>query len=128
MQKELQQIKDASEGLLFISETDHPFEVVEFKSDNIEKEIKRLAQKPADALIEKQAIDYFFRNMVKTYPGYFEEQQSIAFRFLKLQELLKQALKDVQVYRVGSIQVDVFIIGRLHDGSFGGLKTKVVET
>ena len=128
MQKELQQIKDASEGLLFISETDHPFEVVEFKSDNIEKEIKRLAQKPADALIEKQAIDYFFRNMVKTYPGYSEEQQSIAFRFLKLQELLKQALKDVQVYRVGSIQVDVFIIGRLHDGSFGGLKTKVVET
>jgi hypothetical protein len=45
-----------------------------------------------------------------------------------LQELLKQKLKDVQVYRIGSIQIDVFIIGQMKDGGYGGLRTKVVET
>ena len=78
--------------------------------------------------VETQTVDYFFRNMVKTYPGYSEEQQATAQRFLKLQELLRQKLKDAQVYRIGSIQIDAFIIGRLQDGSYGGLRTKLIET
>ena len=128
MNKDLQQIKEASNGLLFLSESDHPLEVVELKSNDIEKEIRQFALKPADTVIEKQTVDYFFRNMVKTYPGYSGEQLTTAQRFLKLQELLKQKLKDAQVYRIGTIQVDAFIIGQLHDGTFGGLRTKLIET
>jgi hypothetical protein len=128
MQKELQQIQEASEGLLFMSETDHPFEIVAFRSSEVEKEMRQLSGKGNDAVIEKQTVDYFFRNMVRVYPSYPDDQRSVAQRFLKLQELLKQKLKDVQVYRIGSIQVDVFIIGQLKDGGYGGLRTKVVET
>ena len=111
-----------------MSESDHPFEVVQLKSKKVEKEIKQLAQKSADTTMETQTVDYFFRNMVKTYPGYSADQQETAERFLKLRELLKQKLKEVQVYRLGSIQVDAFIIGKLQDGSYGGLRTKLIET
>ena len=128
MHKDLQEIADAAEGLVFMSESDHPFEVVQLKSKKVEKEIKQLAQKSADTTMETQTVDYFFRNMVKTYPGYSADQQETAERFLKLRELLKQKLKEVQVYRLGSIQVDAFIIGKLQDGSYGGLRTKLIET
>ena len=126
--KELLQIQEASNGLLFLSESDHPFEMVELKSNDIEKEVRQLALKPADSVIEKQTVDYFFRNMVKTYQGYSQEQLATAQKFLKLQELVKQKLKDAQVYRIGTIQVDAFIIGQLHDGTIGGLRTKLIET
>jgi hypothetical protein len=128
MNKELREIADASKGLVFMSESDHPFEVVELKSNDPEKEIRQLSGKMGDALLEKQTIDYFFRNMVKVYPEYSDGQRTIAERFLKLQELLKQKLKDVQVYRIGSVQIDAFIIGELQDGTYGGLGTKLIET
>ena len=78
--------------------------------------------------LEIQTLDYFFRNMVKIYPGVAEEQQGKAQDFLKLRELLKLKLREVKVYRTGSIQIDAFIIGQLHDGSYGGLRTKLIET
>jgi hypothetical protein len=68
MSHELQQIKEAATGLLFMSETDHPFEVIAFRSNDIEKEMHQLSGKGDDVLVEKQAVDYFFRNMVKVYP------------------------------------------------------------
>ena len=36
--------------------------------------------------------------------------------------------KGVLVYRIGEVRVDAFIIGKLPDGFYGGLRTKVVET
>ena len=128
MHKDLQEIAEASLGLLFISESDHPFEIIQLKSNQVEKEIRQLVQKPADTPMEIQTVDYFFRNMVKTYPGVAEEQQGKAQDFLKLREVLKLKLKEVKVYRTGSIQIDAFIIGQLHDGSYGGLRTKLIET
>jgi len=128
MHKDLQEIVEASSGLLYISESDHPFDVVELKSNDVEKEIRQMAQKPGDTPLEKQTVDYFFRNMVKTYPGYSAEQQVTVQRFLKLQELIKQKLAGTQVYRIGSIQVDAFLIGKLQNGSYGGLRTKLIET
>jgi Nuclease A inhibitor-like protein len=128
MHKDLEQLAAASRGLLYISESDHPFEVVDLKSNDVEKEIRQLAQKPGDTIMQTQTVDYFFRNMVKTYPGYSEDQRNSAQRFLTLQELIKQKLSGVQVYRIGAIQVDAYIIGKLHDGKYGGLRTKLIET
>ena len=127
MNKILRELGEAAEGLLFVSESDYPLEVVVIGSGDIEREIRKLTGK-VDAKIEKQTVDYFFRNMVKDYPGYSEVQKSLAIRFLKLQELLKAKLKDAAAYRIGVIQVDAYILGQMQDGSFGGLKTRLVET
>jgi hypothetical protein len=128
MHKDLEQLAEAARGLLYISESDRPFEVVELKSNDVEKEIKQMAQKPGDTAVETQTVDYFFRNMIKTYPPSSEEEQATAQRFLKLREVLKQNLAGVQVYRIGSIQVDAFLIGKLQDGNYGGLRTRLIET
>jgi hypothetical protein len=41
---------------------------------------------------------------------------------------LKAELTDLRVYRVGSTDIDVYILGKHPSGAWLGLKTKVVET
>jgi hypothetical protein len=128
MHSQLQSIKEASEGLLFMSESDHPFEVIHFELANntIEQHIQALAKK--DNPIEQQSLDYFFRNAIKVYPEADETQKQMAQRYQSLQSLLQTSLKDVLVYRIGTVNIDAFIIGRLPDGTYGGLQTKLIET
>lgn len=128
MNAQLDLIQKTAEGLLFMSESDHPFEVVQFTLDasTVEQQLQAIAQK--ELPVEKQSLEYFFRNATKEYPEAYEPQKQIARRFQALQELLKSELKDVEVYRIGEIQIDAFIIGQLKDGTYGGLRTKLIET
>ncbi len=129
MNSDLQQIQGAAQGLFFLSESDHPFEIVQLKQQgSIENELSGLANKPAGTDIEKITLDYFLHNMTEINPDATSEQHDIAQRFNRLQDILKEKLSDIQVYRVGSIQIDAFIIGRLNDGTYAGLRTKLIET
>jgi hypothetical protein len=42
--------------------------------------------------------------------------------------IVKQNLSQLQVYRVGSIDIDAYIVGVTDGGEWAGLSTKVVET
>ncbi len=129
MNTELQQIQQAAQGLFFLSESDYPFEIVHLeKADSIENQLLGLANKPAGTAIEKTTLDYFLRNMTRIDPDATVEQHDIAQRFKRLQDTLKEKLSDIQVYRIGRIKIDAFAIGKLKDGSFGGLRTKLIET
>lgn len=128
MNAQLDLIQKAADGLLFMSESDHPFEIVQFTLDasTVEQQLQVIAQK--ELRVEQQSLEYFFRNAIKEYPDANEPQKQTARRFKALQELLKSELKGVQVYRIGEIQIDAFIIGQLKDGTYGGLRTKLIET
>ena len=130
MQKDLQKIEQAAAGLQFLSETNAPFELVEVPNPSVplEQQLLRISGKEEGTPVARQDLDYFFRNAVKSYPGASPEGVQTAQRFQYLQQVLKEELSDVQVYRVGEIQIDAFIIGKLKDGSYAGLRTKVVET
>jgi hypothetical protein len=49
-------------------------------------------------------------------------------RFRKLVRLLRQNLSDLAVYKLGSVEMPTFIVGRLANGTIAGLRTTVVET
>jgi hypothetical protein len=125
----IQEIQEAAAGLMFISESDFPFEAIHLAPrSSIETELLQLVNKPAGTVVEKTTLDYFFRNMTRIDPNASSQQQSTARRFKQLHEILKTKLTDVQVWRIGTIQIDAFIIGRLSDGSYAGLRTKLIET
>jgi hypothetical protein len=126
MNASLEKIAKAAEGLYFISETDAPFEIVQFSTTTEDGVLKQI--QGSDKKVEKQTVDYFFRNHVKEYPEHGEREKLMVQKFHALINALKSNLSDLQVYRVGDIQVDAYIIGRLEDGSYAGLKTKLVET
>ena len=130
MEQALQKIKEASEGLLYRSESDYPFELIHTKALSValEQELISSSNKGTDTKVETVTLEHFFRNMVTVYPDASAEQEMMALKFKNLQDVLLYELRDVSVYKIGNVQVDVFIIGQLPDGSYGGLRTKVIET
>jgi hypothetical protein len=130
MDPALEKIRSAADGLLFMSESDSPLEPLVLKSsaEGLQNELKTLCATDAVERIEVQDVEYFFRNQVKTYPGYNKEQTDRAARFVQLIKTLHDNLSDIKVYRVGTVQVNAFIIGKLKDGQYAGLRTKLVET
>lgn len=130
MEPGLQKIKDAASGLLYLSESDYPFEAVHIQADasSLGDHLLAHSGKPKGTQVEPITLEHFLRNMVKVYPGATPGQQQTAQRFQYLQQVLQEELTDINVYRIGSIQVDAFIIGKLNDGTYGGLRTKLVET
>lgn len=128
MHPELQQLEEAARGLLYISESDHGFDAVELKDNNkpVEEQLKELYPS-SSAVIEKIALEAFLGKMLKIY-SLDPNLQSQVPQIETLKALLETKLKDVAVYRIGSIAIDAVILGQLSDGSYGGLHTKLVET
>ena len=126
----LQRIKEAAEGLLYPSESDYPFEAVLFEEEtaSLEERLTALSGKEKGSFVERVTLAHFFRNAVNVYPDATPEQKAIAERFVHLEKMVQQELDSVAVYRIGGVQVDAFIIGKLPDGRYGGLRTKMIET
>ena len=110
----LQQLKKESDGLLVMSESDYPFEVVKWDgSTEITPEFLRsLTNEPAESQVEETSLEQFLAS------GQFE----------RLERFLRENLTDIKVYKVGTINIPVYIIGRSPEGSWLGLSTRVVQT
>ncbi|RYY96674.1 MAG: sugar-non-specific nuclease inhibitor NuiA-like protein [Chitinophagaceae bacterium] len=130
MHPDLQHLHEAAQGLLYLSETDAPLEAFALESPDAPPEaaLPPLAGAAPGSPVERVELAHFFRNQVRTYEGDGPEAVHRATRFKALQQQLESTLRDVAVYRVGSVKVDAFILGRLPDGSRGGLRTTLVET
>ncbi|MCW3075275.1 MAG: hypothetical protein JWP69_2344 [Flaviaesturariibacter sp.] len=128
MNPSLLSIQKAAEGLLFISESEHPFEIISFDKPAVSmKDYLKIRANKETEEAEAQTLDYFFRNVVRNGDGN-EAGEKTAERFRQLQSILQQTLTNICVYRIGSVQVDAFIVGELPDGSYAELRTLLIET
>jgi hypothetical protein len=126
----VQTLKKASEGLLFPSETDAPFEPVEWPGETGKPEKARvleLAGQPANAPVKVKSLDAFFKDATTEQAWHDEQEKSEVEQFKQLARTLKASLADVKVFQVGRGESDVYIVGRA-DSGWAGLKTRVVET
>ncbi|MEG4587271.1 nuclease A inhibitor family protein [Microcoleus sp. MOSTC5] len=124
------QLKQASEGLLFGSETDAPFEVIHWQvqEELTPTKLLQLTNHPPDAPVEMRTVDEFFAIATAQEDWHDREERETVQRFQNLVSVLKQNLSQLQVYRVGSIEIDVYIVGVTDGGELAGLSTKLVET
>ena len=125
-----EQIRKAAEGLYYISETDaeiFPFEGT--KTDAVTKEnlLSQTADKP-DAPIEERDFEVFFTRLTKIQDWFGDEEKQTAAKFARLKELLESNLKNLKVFKVGRIEIDVYIVGLDSESKLTGVKTKAVET
>ena len=122
----LKELKAAAKGLLFPSETDAPIEA--------------FAWPGGDATLD-QMIKSTRRGLLCSFFWYIRpvEQMTLADLanaipeesrgdFLPLFGLLGHHLSGTTVFRVGEINIDVYVVGRTADGQYAGVKTKMVET
>jgi glucose dehydrogenase len=126
----LDQLKLASNGLLFMSESEYPFEVFLWAGIGLLTPEKVLQQTNhnQDTPVKVASLDDFFRVAVTEEDWHEEEDKATVKRFQTLVQTLKENLSNLQVYRLGKIEIDVYVIGQTSSGDSIGLSTKVVET
>ena len=125
-------LKQATEGLLFPSESEFPFTYVEWpdyqgKRLNAGTVLRLLGLSP-DTRIEKESLDQLFKPVTKVQDWYGEEENENVRKFVHLKELLTGQLTNIGVYQVGKIELSVYMVGKTPEGYWAGLSTKVVET
>lgn len=123
-------IRNACKGISYISETDS---LVEYFAANPMKEfdLKFFLQaigRPDEKYCEEVDASAFFERLTKTKSWQSEEEKNNVRRFARLQKVLFENLKDIRVYKIGRIKVDVFVAGVGPDGLICGVKMKAVET
>jgi hypothetical protein len=121
-------LTQASQGLLMPSESEYPFEIFTWKNVELTAEkILELTHYPPATLIEEVELDYFFRNVATEKDWHDKIQKENVAKFQNLVQVIKDNLAELRVYRIGTIEVNVYIVGKTNDG-VAGLATKVIET
>jgi len=122
-----EQFDQLSEGLLYMSETDAPltyYELAPEKSQQwppstVGQFLQLIGEDPA-APVEKLAPEKFFRDL---RPGNEDREDQVA----ALRKAMTEELKSLEGFRVGAIQIKIFLLGK-GDSGVCGLQTLSVET
>lgn len=121
-------IKTIIKDLYYISETDSeifPFvgeKAASVSSDELLHQLKR------NEPVEEREFEDFFKRLTAMQEWFGDEEKATANKFSELKELLLKNLKDVKVFKVGKIEVDIYIIGLNSESILAGVWTKAVET
>jgi len=123
-------LRRASEGLLYISEQDAPFEAFAWrdKGDLTNEKLLALGKHPAGTSVREMAFDEFFADLVKEEDWHEEEEKATVAKYRDLVKVLKAQLTDLKVFRVGARDVTIYVVGRTPAGTWAGVKTAAVET
>ncbi|GAB4242505.1 MAG: nuclease A inhibitor family protein [Stanieria sp.] len=123
-------LKQASEGLLWLSESDYPFETVYWENLNCldSSKLLQITGHDLSTKVEVRELDQFFQQATEAQDWYNAQELAECQRYQALVNLLQTHLKQIKVYRVGQVEIDVYILGKTESGSIAGLSTKVVET
>jgi hypothetical protein len=129
----IQQLEQASADLLMMSESDYPFKTVFWEDVEAETltpaKILELTEHPQGTPVEIVDIDHFFRNCAVEKEWHDDQQKENVQKFKNLVDTLKNNLHNINVYRVGTISIDVYIIGKIPaTQNLAGISTIVIET
>jgi hypothetical protein len=120
----------ATERLLYTSETDAPFTWFArdvWRAVPTDAALRQALGVPADTLVERVTLERALRSGTENYDATLDGEHRAA-RFRQLSRALQRELTGVTVYRVGTIQIRVFILGVTRCGTVAGLETLAVET
>lgn len=127
----LPELKAACEDLLWRSETDFPFEVVVLPSVNQSPRtdmLLRHGRYPDNTPIAVVGLDDFFGQATVARAWFDSRELTLVERYRNLRDLLETTLENLQVYRIGSVEIDIYLLGKTEDDQVIGVKTKIVET
>ncbi|MBD0372463.1 MAG: hypothetical protein ICV60_16585, partial [Pyrinomonadaceae bacterium] len=82
----------------------------------------------SDAPVRSQTLEEFFRAAASEPHWKSAAELALAKRYQAIVRWLKENLENAVAYRVGEIDIPVYIIGRSPAGNWLGISTRVVET
>ena len=117
--------------LIFTSETDAPVDVIHGGKVSIlsmENVLKQFAENRPGEPVQEISPREFFDRLVKIREWYGTEERNRAIRYAELRDLLKDSLRDLKVFRVGRVQIDIYVVGLNKEDELVGIRTKAIET
>jgi hypothetical protein len=126
----IEELKRATEGLLFMSESDYPFETICWKdlTEPSPTFLRNQAGLSDDAPFETISLDDFFQVAASDADWRSTESRQAAVKYRNLIALLRENLDNVKVYKLGRVNMPVYIVGQGKTGNWLGISTRVVET
>lgn len=121
-------LKQATNGLLMTSESEYPFKVVTWKSPvlNVTTLLKN-AGHPQGTLVKIVGVDDFFKSSVSEEDWHENKEKATVKKFQNLVKILKANLTNLKVYKIGSKEIQVYIVGNTSNG-IAGVSTTIIET
>ncbi|MEJ7849171.1 MAG: nuclease A inhibitor family protein [Pyrinomonadaceae bacterium] len=125
-----ERLEKACEKLIYLSETDaevEPFfggKVDILNTQSFLETIRESEKKPVEVTGARQ----FFERVSKINDWHTASQKKNAEKFAALRKLLESNLSGLRIFRVGRIQIDIYIVGIDKEGKLAGVKTRSVET
>jgi Nuclease A inhibitor-like protein len=125
----IDRLKQATTDLLWSSESDYPFEIVSWEL-GIELTPSDLFSNiyDTDLAIESITLTDLFEPVLTIEDWYEQAELDLVDRYTNLLDSINNNLAEVQVFRVGEVEIDIYIIGKTPTGDIVGLKTRSVET
>lgn len=132
-------LTEAAAGLLFMSESDYPFEFFLWKDAAAEPltddRVRALTNHLPDARVDTKPLDEFFRNAMTAQEWHDDGQRADVERYQKLYNTLTARLSEIIVYRIGETEVHAYITGKVIHAEtdkpatdYAGLSTIQIET
>lgn len=125
-----EQIAEIIAGLIYMSEVDAkiiPFSGRQTDSVTAESLLQQIGR-TSDIRIEEKDFNEFFAPLVKIQKWYGEDERKMTENFIRLKELLKENLINKKVFRLGKIEIDIYVVGLDGENFLRGIQTKAVET
>ena len=126
--KLIQELETATKDLLWFSESEYPFKVIYWRNPHfyIEDLLQRNNYPPQTKVAVKDSQS-FFAKAIKEEDWYNETEIAETKRYQNLVNLITQNLKNIRVYLLGEVEIDVYILGET-ESAIAGLTTKIVAT
>ena len=127
-----EEIISLSSDLMYPSESDEKMEYFEMEVSTDEKlslaNFRMYNGIRPEIEMEEMAYEKFFAPLIKTEDWFGDDEKKWVDDSQKLKQLLSEKLKDVQIYKVGKIEIDVYLFGKSEECKWEGIKTKLIET
>jgi hypothetical protein len=127
----VERLKQAAEGVFYTSESDYPFEVIHWPTNGEPITSETIIEKTGtqkDIAVEVIDFSEFFNVEIPDPDWYGTQEKAEVARYKNLMEILRHHLSNIHVYRLGEIEVDIYILGQSANGDIIGLSTKSIET
>lgn len=123
-------LKIATEGLLWYSESEFPLQVIYWQNlENFQPiTLLEYTNHPAETKIVITDVESFFATATQEQEWHNEAEKAEVQRYQNLLNLLNNNLDHLQVYLLGEIEIDAYILGKTTNQAIAGLSTKIIAT
>jgi Nuclease A inhibitor-like protein len=131
----VEQLQHAVSRLLWTSESDYPFEAFMWEIDpsltgnslTPQQLLQHTGHTP-DTPVQTLELHRFFAPFAQIQDWHDTSQAEEVPQYQALVKLLQTHLETVSVYRLGTVVIEIYIVGKTPEGNWVGLSTKAVET